>query len=86
MTDQEKKETLKKYFDYKKLGIMPIDPSDEYAKHFVPSGGGGCPTCGGYLWMIAGNSPQPGTVGICDGCMVKAADMYKTTKKLNFLE
>jgi hypothetical protein len=87
MTDKEKEEMMEKYQDYIKLGIMPIDPGTEKYKYGgTPSGGGGCPTCGGYLWVIAGSGPQPGTVGICDGCMAKAADMYKASKKLNFLE
>ena len=87
MTDEEKEEMFKKFLEYKKLGIMPIDPSDKHwKKKPKPFLGGGCPTCGGYLWVMAGSKPLPGTVGICDGCMAKAAHMYKATKKLNFLE
>ena len=86
MSDELKKGLLEQIKDiekYKKLGIMPINPGKE---RFSKPVGGGCSTCGGYLWVVAGSSPQPGVVGICDGCMAKAADMYKAAKKLNFLE
>lgn len=89
MKDPDKrtpKELLDEYNKYKKLGIMPIQPGDRYAKHSTPSGRGGCPTCGGYLWVITGSTPQTGSTGICDQCMVKATDIYKASKKLNFLE
>lgn len=86
MTDEEKEEMISDYIKYKKLSMIPIDPATEKYKSKIQPTGGGCPTCNGYLWVLVGRTPQPGTVGICDGCMTKAADMYKASKKLNFLE